>query len=42
MPTSKKYRIFYNSIKFEMYYGRVSGIWNRWIGRKSWYRLKIN
>ena len=36
------YRIFYNSIKFKMYHGRVSGIWNRLIGRKSWYRLKID
>ena len=35
------YRVFYNSIKFKMYHGRVSGIWNRLIGRKSWYRLKI-
>ena len=36
------YRIFYNSIKFKMYYGRVCGIWNRLLGKKSWYRLKIN
>ena len=36
------YRIFYNSLKFKMYYGRVCGIWNRLLGRKSWYRLKIN
>ena len=35
------YRVFYNSIKFKMYHGRVSGIWNRLIGKKSWYRLKI-
>ena len=36
------YRIFYDSVKFTMYYGRVCGIWNRLIGRKSWYRLKTN
>jgi len=36
------YKIFYNSVKFKMYYGRVCGIWNRLLGRKSWYRLKIN
>jgi len=36
------YRIFYDSVKFTMYYGRVCGIWNRLIGKKSWYRLKTN
>ena len=36
------YRIFYDSGKFTMYYGRVCGIWNRLLGKKSWYRLKIN
>ena len=36
------YRIFYDSEKFTMYYGRVCGIWNRFIGKKSWYRLKIS
>ena len=36
------FRIFYNSTKFSMYYGRVCGIWNRLIGKKSWHRLKTN
>ena len=36
------YRIFYDSVKFTMYYGRACGIWNRLIGKKSWYRLKTN
>ena len=36
------YRIFYDSEKFTMYYGRVCGIWNRFIGKKSWYRLRIS
>ena len=36
------YRIFYDNEKFTMYYGRVCGIWNRLIGKKSWYRLNIS
>ena len=34
------FRIFYNEIKYTMYYARFSGIWNSFLGRKSWYRVK--
>ena len=34
------FRVFYNEKKFTMYYARFSGIWNSFLGRKSWYRVK--
>ena len=34
------FSIFFNKKKHTMYYARFSGIFNRFIGKKSWYRVK--